>query len=101
LKDRWSHHGSDHDVRIMTIPASLALLILFLAASAQGAVSAACALSPEIRAELAKVTNAVAEPSDFEEHVAPLVALRQRHPQDLLVHELYQDAVQRYALKDT
>jgi hypothetical protein len=86
-------------VRIMTIPASLALLTLFLTAPAQGAVSAACALSPEIRAELARATKVVAEPSDFEKHVALLVALRQRHPQDLLVHEFYQDAVQRYGIE--
>jgi hypothetical protein len=86
-------------VRIMTIPASLALLTLFLAAAARGAFSAACVLSPEIRAELAKATSVVAEPSVFEKHVAPLVALRQRHPQDLLVHELYQDAVQGYGIE--
>ena len=31
--------------------------------------------------------------------MAPLLALRQRHPDDLLVHELYQDAVQRYGIE--
>jgi len=35
----------------MRIPPSLALVALFLAAPAQGASSAGCALSPEIRAD--------------------------------------------------
>jgi hypothetical protein len=83
----------------MTIPASLALLALLVSAPAQGASSAACELSPEIRAELAKTTNIVADPSDFDKNVGPLLALRQRHPNDLLVHELYQDAVQRYGIE--
>ncbi len=83
----------------MTIPASVALLALLVAAPAQGASPAACELPPEIRAELAKAPNVVADPFDFDKNVAPLLALRQRYPNDLLVHELYQDAVQRYGIE--
>jgi hypothetical protein len=46
-----------------------------------------------------KSTNIVSDPSDFDRNVAPLLALRQRHPHDLLVHELYQDAVQHYGIE--
>ena len=90
---------SRHDVCVMTIPASVALLALLVAAPAQGASPAACELPPEIRAELAKAPNVVADPFDFDKNVAPLLALRQRYPNDLLVHELYQDAVQRYGIE--
>ena len=83
----------------MTIPASVVLLVLFASAPAQAASSAACELSPEIRAELAKTTIAVADSYDFDRNVAPLLVLRQRHPHDLLVHELYQDAVERYGIE--
>jgi len=83
----------------MAIPVSLVLLALLASVSAQGASSAACELSPEIRAELGRATKVVADPSDFDKNVAPLLALRQRHPHDLLVHELYQDAVERHGIE--
>lgn len=81
--------------------AALALLTLLASASAsaQGASAPVCELSPAVRTELAKSANAVSDPSDFDKNVAPLLALRQRHPHDLLVHELYQDAVQRYGIE--
>src|SRR6202040_2732604 len=41
----------------------------------------------------------VASSSDFDGNVAPLLQLRQRYPNDVLVHELYQDAVQRYGIE--
>ena len=82
----------------MTILSSLILLVLF-ASAAQGEAPAACELSTKIHAELAKVTEVKADPSDFDKHVAPLLALRQRYPDDLLVHELYQDAVQRFGIE--
>ena len=88
----------------MKIPASLILLGLLACMPAQGTSSAACELSPEVRAEVAKITKsqtdlAVSDPSDFEKNVGPLLALRQRHPNDLLVHELYQDAVERHGIE--
>ena len=88
----------------MKIPASLILLGLLACMPAQGTSSAACELSPEVRAEVAKITKsqtdlAVSDPSDFEKNVGPLLALRQRHPNNLLVHELYQDAVERHGIE--
>jgi len=90
---------SFREVRSMNLLASIAVYAFLLCFSAQGARSAACTLSPEIRGELAKTSNVVAVPSDFDRHIAPLLALRQRHPDDLLVHELYQDAVQGYGIE--
>jgi hypothetical protein len=83
----------------MTIPASLAIVALLLAAPAQGAASAVCELSPEIRTEMAKTEIVVTSPSDFDKNVGPSLALRQHYPHDLLLHELYQDAVQRYGIE--
>jgi hypothetical protein len=41
----------------------------------------------------------VSSPSDFDQALAPLVALRQRYPNDLWVNERYQDAVQQYGIE--
>ncbi len=90
---------SYREVRLTNLPASIALSALLLCFFPRKAWSAECSLSPEIRSELAKTSNLTALPSDFDSKVAPLLALRQRHPDDLLVHELYQDAVQRYGIE--
>jgi len=83
----------------MTIPASLALLTFLVLVPTQQASATACEPSPEIRAELAKAANIAGDASDFDKNVGPLLILRQRHPHDLLVHELYQDAVQGYGIE--
>jgi hypothetical protein len=77
---------------------TLVLLALLAPLPARGNTSA-CQLSPEIQADLAKAAKPVASSSDFDGNVAPLLRLRQRYPNDLLVHELYQDAVQRYGIE--
>jgi predicted Zn-dependent protease len=41
----------------------------------------------------------VSSPSDFDRALAPLLALRQRYPNDLWVNERYQDAVQQYGIE--
>ena len=58
-----------------------------------------CGPSPAIRAQLGKITVVVSSPSDFDRALAPLLALRQRYPNDLWVHERYQDAVQQYGIE--
>lgn len=74
--------------------------LLLLASAPSPAVAAAvCELSPEIHAEMGKTVPAAASPSDFDRNVAPALQLRQRYPNDLLVHEMYQDAVQRYGIE--
>jgi hypothetical protein len=82
----------------MTIPAGLVLLAV-ISVPAQASSSSACELSPEIRAEMAKAPKVASDPSDFDKNIGSLFALRQRHPHDLLVHELYQDAVQRHGIE--
>jgi len=81
------------------IGANLVLLIFVASAPAQGSAADACEPAPAIRAELEKASEVVAGPSDFDKNVASLLALRRRHPHDLLVHERYQDAVQRYGIE--
>ena len=46
-----------------------------------------------------KITVVVSSPSDFDQALAPLLALRQRYPNDLWVNERYQDAVQQYGIE--
>jgi hypothetical protein len=55
--------------------------------------------SPEIRSQLEKITVVVSGPSDLDRVLAPLVALRQRYPNDLWVNERYQDVVQQYGIE--
>ncbi|HEX3354080.1 MAG TPA: hypothetical protein VHS34_14775 [Terriglobales bacterium] len=78
-------------------PAMLGLLV-FMPAPARAAAGV-CEASAEIRVEMAKAAPAAAGPSDFDRNVAPALRLRQRYPNDLLVHEMYQDAVQRYGIE--
>jgi hypothetical protein len=81
----------------MKISATLVLLAIFTVSASAG--SNVCELSPEIRAEVTRAANVAASLSDFDKHVAPFLALRQRYPNDLLVHERYQDAVQQYGIE--
>jgi hypothetical protein len=81
------------------IGANLVLLMFLASAPAQGSAANACEPAPAIRAELERTSAVVAGPSDFDKNVAPLLSLRRRHPHDLVVHERYQDAVQRYGIE--
>jgi hypothetical protein len=72
------------------------LLGLMIPVWAQGGP---CGPSHEIRFQLEKITVVVADASDFDRALAPLLALRQRYPQDLWVNERYQDAVQQYGIE--
>ena len=73
--------------------------VLWLFLSSAWALAVPCGPSPEIRAQLKKITVMVSGPSDFDRALAPLVALRQRYPDDLWVNQRYQDAVQQYGIE--
>jgi hypothetical protein len=77
----------------------LLISLLTLSPPAKAASSTACELSVSIRAELPKTQDGAIAPSDFDKNVAPLLALRQRHPNDLPVHVLYQDAVESHGIE--
>ena len=79
-------------------PAYLAC-ILWLLLGSSWAQAAPCAPSREIAAQLEKITVVVSASSDFDQALAPLVALRQRYPDDLWVNQRYQDAVQQYGIE--
>ncbi len=82
--------------RSMPIQACVAWLLLLTTAWAQ---REACGPSPEIRAQLAKTKVVVTGAADFDRGLAPLLALRRQHPQDLWVNQRYQDAVQEYGIE--
>lgn len=82
--------------RSMPIQTGLAWLLLLTSAWAQGE---ACGPSPEIRAQLDRIKVVVNGASDFDRGLAPLLALRRQHPQDLWVNQRYQDAVQQYGIE--
>jgi len=76
-----------------------ALLALFSSTSARAGQPDLCQPAAEIRAALEKAAAPVAEPTVFEQNVAPFQSLRERYPGDLFVHERYQDAVQQYGIE--
>jgi hypothetical protein len=78
----------------------LALFALLSSATAWAGQPGLCEPAAEIRAELEKAAALpLADPSAFEQNVAPFQALRERYPGDLFVHERYQDAVQQYGIE--
>ncbi|MBO0862158.1 MAG: hypothetical protein J2P21_27420 [Chloracidobacterium sp.] len=77
------------------------LLIALLGAS-MAANSRPCMCAPpvEIRDELRKAAaDTIKDPTAFDQNVARFVALRERYPDDLFVHERYQDAVVRHGVE--
>lgn len=58
-----------------------------------------CEPGPEIREELRQAARPVDDPTAFDQNVAPFVALRDRYPDNVLVHEHYQDAVHRHGIE--
>jgi len=78
----------------------LALFALLSFAAAWAGQPAPCEPAEEIRAELEKAAALpVADPTAFEQNVAPFQTLRQRYRNDLFVHERYQDAAQQYGIE--
>jgi len=77
----------------------LAIGVLWLFLTSMWAQGSPCGPSPEIRSQIEKATVVVSNPSNFDQALAPLVALRQRYPNDLWVNERYQDAVQQYGIE--
>jgi hypothetical protein len=63
---------------------------------------AACEPTAEIQAEFQKAATlaaAVADPFGALDKAAPFLAARDRHPDNLLAHERYQDAVNEYGIE--
>ena len=59
-----------------------------------------CDPRPDVRAEIERAMAVpVADPRAFDQNVSPFQRLRERFPDDLFVHESYQDAVQRYGVE--
>lgn len=77
----------------------LATCLLWLLLTSTWAQAAPCVPSPEIRIQLEKITVVVAKPADLDRGLAPLLALRQKYPQDLAINQRYQDAVQQYGIE--
>jgi pentatricopeptide repeat protein len=79
---------------------SFLLIALLGASTARGSRPCACEPAAEIRAELRKAAAAtIKDPTAFDQNVARFLALRERYPDDLFVHERYQDAVVRHGVE--
>ena len=77
-------------------------ILLCLASSSQVWCDApsVCEPGPEIREELRQAAaRPISDPTAFDVNVAPFQALRDRHPDNVLAHEIYQDAVQRHGIE--
>jgi hypothetical protein len=76
------------------------LLAGMSAAAAVGTQSGVCGPPPEILAQIERARAApIVDRSAFDQNVSPFRALRVRYPDDLFVHESYQDAVQRFGVE--
>ena len=59
-----------------------------------------CEPVPAIREEFRHAAESpIADPTAFDQNIAPFVALRDRYPENVLVHEHYQDAVHRHGIE--
>jgi len=59
-----------------------------------------CGPAAEVRSELEKAAaRPVGDPAAFEQNVAVFQVLRERYPDDLFVHESYQDAVEQHGIE--
>jgi hypothetical protein len=76
----------------MTIPLALVLGL--------AVVQRPCEPARDIQVELqAAASVEVKDVADFDRNIAPLQDLRARHPDDLFVHERYQDGVNRHGIE--
>jgi hypothetical protein len=77
-----------------------AFFLLLAISSTAAAESSFCGPRPEVRAELEKAAAiTISDRSDFDQNIAAWQALRERYPNDLFVHENYQDAVQLFGVE--
>jgi tetratricopeptide (TPR) repeat protein len=76
------------------------LLLAITSTAVAGAEARFCGPRSEVRAELEKAAAvSISDWSAFDRNIAVWQALRQRYPNDLFVHESYQDAVQRFGVE--
>jgi hypothetical protein len=78
-------------------------VFIFVAFAAEATFSTAqsesCQPSTEVQPELNHATALLTSTDSFDQRVVPLQMVRARHPQDLFVHEAYQDWVQQYGIE--
>jgi hypothetical protein len=79
---------------------SLVLLVLLTSGRGWQAQSFPCEPSPEIRSEIEKASAVEATgPNAIDKILPTLAAMRDRYPNDLFVHEAYQNAVQKHGIE--
>jgi len=79
---------------------ALFIVVLTSSVAAWCASSNSCGPASEIQGGLQKAAAApITDPTDFDHNVAPFLALRGRYPNDLFVHEHYQDAVSQHGIE--
>lgn len=78
-------------------------IVIIVAFAADATFSAAesefCQPSPEIQREIEQATAPLTSTDSFDQRIVPLQKLRAQHPQDLFVHEAYQDWVRQYGIE--
>jgi uncharacterized protein YqiB (DUF1249 family) len=76
------------------------LFVLLFVSGAWAAGPPMCQPTPRMRAELRQApAGGSGSYADFDGNMAPFLALRRHYPQDLFVHEQYQDAVRRFGIE--
>jgi tetratricopeptide (TPR) repeat protein len=78
----------------------LSLLIGVVPALAMKPNAAPCGPEPAVRAQLEKAAAApIGDVKDFDRNIAPFLELRKSNPENLFVHERYQDAVRQHGIE--
>lgn len=79
------------------------VVLIIVAFAAEATFSAAqsefCRPSPEIEQQLNRATAPLTRADSFEQRIVPLQKLRAQYPQNLFVHQAYQDWVQQYGIE--
>ncbi len=76
------------------------ILIAFASSGASSSQPGPCEPDPALQLEIQQAAaRQPTNPTAFDENVGPFLALRQHHPDDLFVHERYQDAVQQFGIE--
>jgi hypothetical protein len=84
----------------MRLGISIFIIVAFAAgATFSVAQSEFCQPSTEIQQQLKQASTPLASTDAFDQRIVPLQKLRAQHPQDLFVHEAYQDWVQQYGIE--
>jgi hypothetical protein len=95
----WGDHNRQVETAMCVRVAALIFVAFSACAKSSAAQSEFCQPSAEIQQQLKQATTTMASADSFDQRIVPLQKLRAQHPQNLFVHEAYEDWVQQYGIE--